>query len=216
MYQVRYLLPGRVAGGRNFLLVFDLRYEYAIRYLVRAYCKGYVRPRRGIDAIRPMMTSSAMTKRGRRVDGRRVSAFLWLALGPVELGESQPSTTVTPGPPPSLVVQAPSPPAAMNAADRAVLLAIKAMNPDAVGALPNWDPEEEPCTSPWEGVACDVDGNLRSLCAKYFLFSLLFSVTPSLLAVAHAAIRDSGTCSAVASRGCRLASVSSRSSHISG
>ena len=37
-----------------------------------------------------------------------------------------------------------------------------------------------------------------------------------LSAVAHAAIRDSGTCSAAASRDCRPASVSSRSSHISG
>ncbi len=117
---------------------------------------------------------------GRRMDERRVGALLWLSLvAVVERGESQPSTTVTPGPPPSLVVQAPSPPAAMNAADRAVLLAIKAMNPDAVGALPNWDPEEEPCTSPWEGVACDVDGNLRSLCAQYLQFSLRCSVNPS-------------------------------------
>ena len=98
-----------------------------------------------------------------RMVGLRVAWCLCFA----QLGASPASTTVTPGPPPSLVVQAPSPPAAMNAADRSVLLAIKAMNPDAVGALPKWDPEEEPCTSPWEGVACDVDGNLRSLCAQH-------------------------------------------------
>eukprot|EP01043_Picozoa_sp_COSAG02_P108200 COSAG02_NODE_44220_length_368_cov_0.591078_1_plen_62_part_01 len=62
-----------------------------------------------------MKSGSAMAKtHGRRMDGRHVVAVLWLLLvAVVKLGESQPSTTVTPGPPPSLVVQAPSPPAAM-------------------------------------------------------------------------------------------------------
>lgn len=107
---------------------------------------------------------------GRRMLGLRVVA--WLCF--VQLGGSPSTTTVTPGPPPSLVVQAPSPPAAMRAGDRAVLLEIQAMNP---GFVPNWGPQSEPCTSPWEGVACDLNGNLRSLCA----FCLSKPLKPTLL-----------------------------------
>lgn len=106
----------------------------------------------------------------RRMAGLRVVA--WLCF--VHLGGSPSTTTVTPGPPPSLVVQAPSPPAAMRAGDRAVLLEIQAMNP---GFVPHWDPQAEPCTSPWEGVACDANGNLRSLCA----FRLSKPLKPALL-----------------------------------
>lgn len=126
-----------------------------------------------------------------------------------ELGASQLTTTVTPGPPPSLVVQAPSPPAPMTAAHRAVLVDIKASNPDAVGALPNWDLANEPCTSPWEGVACDADGRVKSLCAPTPPFSPHRS---AFAATAQQRVCDSGTCSAVVSRRFRPALASSRSS----
>ena len=88
------------------------------------------------------------------------------------------TTTVTPGPPPALVVNPPAPPATIGAADHAVLMEIVNGNS---GFVPVWDTADDPCMTPWDGVACDVLGNVKSLCVctpPVSLLSLSLSLSP--------------------------------------